>query len=120
MENDLVFHFAVWNNDEQGLQDLLENYTSSVSKSSSGGASAQPNEPNPTSRLEYRDKRGNTPLLLAYRLGRTKLARMLLAAGADPRARARCGRGCAAAEGQRRARGARCSVEGQHQIYGIR
>jgi hypothetical protein len=89
MENDLVFHFAVWNNDEQGLQDLLENYTSSVSKSSSGGASAQPNEPNPTSRLEYRDKRGNTPLLLAYRLGRTKLARMLLAAGADPRARAR-------------------------------
>jgi hypothetical protein len=86
MEN-LSFHFAIWNNDENRLQDLLENFTSSsVLETSNKGAGAT--IISSSSRLEFRDKRGNTPLLLAYRLGRTKLARMLLAAGADPRARA--------------------------------
>jgi hypothetical protein len=37
--------------------------------------------------LEYVDANGNTPLLLAYRMGRTKAARMLLAAGAFSKAR---------------------------------
>jgi hypothetical protein len=40
-----------------------------------------------TTDLEVRDGKSNTPLLLAYRLGRTKAARMLLAAGSDPKAR---------------------------------
>ena len=37
--------------------------------------------------LEALDARGNTPLLLAYRMGRTRAARMLLAAGAYSKAR---------------------------------
>jgi hypothetical protein len=37
--------------------------------------------------LESLDKHGNTPLLLAYRMGRTRSARMLLAAGAFSKAR---------------------------------
>lgn len=38
--------------------------------------------------LNLVDGHGNTPLLLAYRMGRTRAARMLLAAGANPKARA--------------------------------
>lgn len=37
--------------------------------------------------IETIDRNGNTPLLLAYRMGRTRLARMLLAAGAFSKAR---------------------------------
>ncbi len=37
--------------------------------------------------LEHRDPAGNTPLLLAYALGRTRAARMLIEAAADAKAR---------------------------------
>ena len=58
-------HYAVWDDNLPLLGKLLEEKRD----------------------LEVRDPRNNTPLLLAYRLGRTKAARMLLAAGADPKAR---------------------------------
>jgi hypothetical protein len=47
--------------------------------------------PSPYAVLEVVDAAGNTPLLLSYRMGRTTAARMLLAAGAAPKARARGG-----------------------------
>ena len=59
----------------------------------------------PAPDLERMDGHGNTALLLAYRLGRTKAARMLLAAGAAPKARTRDGFEaihCAALTGEKR------------------
>jgi hypothetical protein len=61
-------HLAVWDDDQPSLSALLL-------------------LPAAKAQLEGTDRRGNTPLLLAYRLGRTCCARMLLAAGAYPKAR---------------------------------
>ena len=61
-----LLHTAVWDDNTQLLSSLLLQ----------GGED-----------LEALDARGNTPLLLAYRMGRTKAARMLLSAGAFPKAR---------------------------------
>ena len=63
-----LLHLAVWNDDQKSLSALLL-------------------LPASKPLLEQTDRRGNTPLLLAYRLGRTCCSRMLLAAGAYPKAR---------------------------------
>lgn len=63
----LALHLAVWDDNLNLLEALLE---------------ARPS-------LEELDARGYTPLLLSYALARTKAARMLLAAGAFPKARLR-------------------------------
>ena len=55
-------HTAVWDNNNDLLSHLLL-------------------QPEGIAQLEALDSRGNTPLLLAYRMGRTEAARMLLAAG---------------------------------------
>ncbi len=62
----LVVHFAVWDDDISRLEAII----------ASG-----------TAHLEALNRRGETPLLLAYRLGRLGCARVLLAAGAAPNAR---------------------------------
>lgn len=61
-------HLAVWDDNIDMLQYLLL-------------------QPSIVSSLETTDPQGNTPLLLAYRLGRTKAARMLLVTGAFSKAR---------------------------------
>lgn len=61
-------HFAVWDDDLEGLQRLLL-------------------QPGAKDMLESRDRNGYTPLLLAYRMGRTRCANSLLAAGADAKSR---------------------------------
>lgn len=66
----LALHFAVWDDDDAALEALLL-----------AGKDL----------LEVEDAGGNTPLMLAYRMGRTKCARMLLAAGAFPKVRTREG-----------------------------
>lgn len=66
LEDRFPLHLAVWDDDEERLESLL----------TAGGHD-----------LEALDPQSNTPLLLAYRLGRTRLARMLLATGSFPKAR---------------------------------
>jgi hypothetical protein len=61
-------HLAVWDDNIALLSHLLT-------------------QPELANCLEAVDGRGNTPLLLAYRMGRTMAARMLLAAGAYSKAR---------------------------------
>lgn len=72
LEDLYPLHFAVWDDNTEQLDALLEQQNLD---------------------LEKRDPRDNTPLLLAYRLGRNKAARMLLAAGAFPKARTDHGTG---------------------------
>lgn len=67
---DLDVHFAVWDNDISALSNLLR--ISAESKKYD---------------LETRDPQGYTPLLLAYALGHTTAAYMLLLAGAFPKSR---------------------------------
>ena len=68
----LALHFAVWDDNVERLAALL------------GTARGR-------ALLETVDARGDTPLLLAYRMGRFRAARALIAAGAFPKARARGG-----------------------------
>jgi GPCR-chaperone len=67
-------HLAVWDGDEEKMEKLLHDLA--------GKPKAEVSEA-----LEKKDPQSNTPLLLAYRLGRTRIARMLLAAGAFSKAR---------------------------------
>lgn len=59
-------HVAIWDDDAETLEALLERQDCD---------------------LEVLDPQGNTPLLLAYRMGRNRMARMLLAAGAYAKVR---------------------------------
>jgi hypothetical protein len=68
----LALHYAVWDDNIERLAALL-------------------NTPRGRAQLETVDARGDTPLLLAYRMGRFRAARALIAAGAFPKARARGG-----------------------------
>eukprot|EP01138_Halocafeteria_seosinensis_P014669 gb/GECG01014974.1/.p1 GENE.gb/GECG01014974.1/~~gb/GECG01014974.1/.p1 ORF type:complete len:630 (+),score=85.98 gb/GECG01014974.1/:1-1890(+) len=65
---ELDVHFAVWDNDIAALSDLLR-------------------QDNNVYDLETRDPQGYTPLLLAYALGHTTAAYMLILAGAFPKSR---------------------------------
>jgi hypothetical protein len=70
----LALHCAVWDDDLDALHALLER---AVGLKPEAKAAL----------LEHRDAHDNTPLLLAYRCGRTRAAKALLAAGAYSKAR---------------------------------
>jgi hypothetical protein len=91
-----ALHVAVWDDDADRLQDLLVAGRHGEMRSSdrygftpesAGAFEVSLVSSFPCADLELRDARDNTPLMLAYRMGRTKIARMLLAGGAFPKPR---------------------------------
>lgn len=65
-------HLAVWDHDIEKLRTICD---------------AAKEDPPDSNRLEVRDARGRTPLLLAYSLNYLEAAEVLIAAGADAKTR---------------------------------